>query len=623
MNVNFHLNKILSISLVAMLLATTCVVVDMTENDEEIDDSDAFGIGTLALCVGVSLLVGYLWGSNSGDNTASEIEKAMTEEQANALFDTLNAYNEMATQCLGVDGETWAFTDSYWSRLVELQVATDWVANSTIDYDKIINTTAVRDNISAAYYNWQSILDESFYSLKDIETEWANADYQNLSFGWGYDTTTPTVILDGSASMYTDFLTKAVATTNNNSVYIDTELPDDDNSVLSKVVYATQTGTLYDSDGNVAMNLSVGANSISSLESGIYTLSNGTYYGSFMSVAVESATITGAIVCVSGVDMSNGTNYADSEYLFVNTNGTDLTVTDINGTATTYTSFGYTVSYNGTTLLTDLSDLVIAWNERIGVFNDTIGAVKQVIQTEWTLFDTVGSASSSVSVSALLPDLTSYNMTDEQRYALTVALLSQMSEWYYENENALDLSNVEVSAESLDLVCYGNITANGTTYTNVVFTPYCYNSDLTLLTDGTTKWNQTGIALIWGTVDSETDWDGTISMNDMDVVTLGNGDKLNITNIVYDGKSVDFVTLNVKEISKVTASFSGNSDPTKIPGVADLTGLLQIALCGIAVAVGLFGFTIRDPRLILIAIVLGLAGYFFADGIATIILGVI
>ena len=161
-------------------------------------------------------------------------------------------------------------------------------------------------------------------------------------------------------------------------------------------------------------------------------------------------------------------------------------------------------------------------------------------------------------------------MSWEQIYAIYIAYMTQMEDWFYENNGQFDGDNVTLSAESLNLTCRGAIyDANGTMlYDNgTVWTPYVSLDDMTLYAGQNNTMTQPGFIIVWATgVSSLESWDRTLTCVYLPVKA---GYNLSIEEMMYQGELADEVTLTVTTVEFVIYEPGGDITPVQITTQTD------------------------------------------------------
>lgn len=98
------------------------------------------------------------------------------------------------------------------------------------------------------------------------------------------------------------------------------------------------------------------------------------------------------------------------------------------------------------------------------------------------------------------PDPGQLNMSDSQLYAIYIAYMRQAASWY-ENYSSLLPENVNISAQSINLICRGPIyNATGAQVYNAttIWTPYVSIQDDSLTVGENTTFDQPGFIMVWG-----------------------------------------------------------------------------------------------------------------------------
>ena len=508
------------------------------------------------------------------------------------------------TAYMGLDAGTWYYTNSYWNRSVEQIVASEWSETGSFNANATLKKAVVYSNMSALYYNWQALADASYYTERNDRSVWNDMSY-DIQMSWKNFT-------GGSNEIFPDFVSYCVPTDGHDKVYIDNDLPEDVCNETSRVIYVTgATGTLTAEDGTT-YTLSRGRNSIENYPTGIYTLGIGSgYAGSFIPVA-------------GGADLNGAVALNDTgDFVIVTADGDNMMMITSYGSSTPVTSFGYVITHGSenTVIEVDMNGTLVSWNNLISEFENTVSKTTTTGSNAWKLFDTLGEASQLVSVSAIMPDIENLDLTNDQIYALSLLSMIEMSEWYDRTASRMDVSDLYMSAESLELKCHGKILdgAGNTLADDVIFTPFNYIRDQQISSTKDTVWTQPGVAVVWATGPMSS-WDGNTNTSAMRIVTLTEGCTLQIDSMTYRGETIENLTLEIRQMQKMlTDIYSPHTEPPELPTFADWTIYVKIAFMLIGVVILMLGIYTRNFWIMLLGGIVAGVGWIFGGNIANLL----
>lgn len=505
---------------------------------------------------------------------------------------------------MGLDAGTWYYTNSYWNRSVEQIVASEWSETGSFNANATLKKAEVYSNMSALYYNWQALADASYYTERDDRSVWERMSY-DITMSWKN-------FSGGTNEIFPDFVSYCVPTADNNMVYIDNNLPEDACNETSRVIYVTgTTGTLIAEDGT-SYTLSRGRNSIEGYPSGFYTLSTGAgYAGSFIPVS-GGAKLSGAVALVDTGD-----------FVIIVPEDDGLLMVTSYDSSSPVSSFGYVITHGSedTVIEVDMTGTLVSWNDMISEFENTVSKTTTTGNNAWNLFDTLGEASQLVSVSAIMPNIENLDLTDDQIYAVSLLSMIEMSEWYNRTASRMYVSDLYMSAESLELKCHGKILdgAGNTLADDIVFTPFNYVRDQQISSVRDTVWTQPGVAIVWaaGPLSS---WDGNTDTSAMRIITLTEGCTLQIDSMTYRGDAVENLTLEIRQMQKMlTDIYPSHPDPPEPPTFADWTIYAQIVFLLLGAIIFAAGMYFRNFWIMLIGAVVAGLGWIYGGNIANLL----
>ena len=216
----------------------------------------------------------------------------------------------------------------------------------------------------------------------------------------------------------------------------------------------------------------------------------------------------------------------------------------------------------------------------------------------------------------LLPDPSQMEgMSWEQIYALYVAYLQNAYEYYQDHADQMNDALVNISGESLKLKVRGailNQTGVQICDNSTVWTPYITTADAHLEL-GYNLWNQGGYAIKWG---SCTDLANFTQAGTVGIISLANGYKFYIQEMMYDNQTVSEVDLTVTTLRLTLVN--GTTPPAPPGTLTDLDWIIghwyYIAILGGIVCLMGAIATRNTPILAagLVLIAAGAIGWFLA-----------
>lgn len=582
------------------------------------DDSDAIApliiAGAWAGSIIATAIAAYWAGNhNSGGGSGIDVD-AENHEQVEDFKLFVDTHFADLQGGMGIDVQTLKWTQMYWDRMAEVEVAERWTAGGDVSghINPIIASSTFSENIGVHYRSWESVIDTPFEKMEDVPALNKANGYDEIEWGIYTDDQRHR----SASTMSVDSGTFVDVKNGGNTVYLSTAGTDIEgvaDAMDSVYVYRAGylEGDFRDVDGNVQhakKYLSPGCYTIRALglTDGYYTLYDGAWIGPFLPAGEDAAQLTGALV----------TRIDGSSYGYVIPRDGGFLYYD-GQTARTVSDFGMYAAYDdrdGHEVYTARSavSLLGSWDALITEYEILAAGVAETIRAQWLLFDTVGSANPASSVTAYVPDMDNLEMSAEQRYA--VALLSQIqnAEWYGSSSSQIPASDVRISESSLQLKCVGTIhdDLGNPVRTDVVFTPMVWLHD-DRISVGTTEWTQKALAIVWGDRGTE-----EFSPSGMSLVYMSPGYRTEVSSMTYMGKDAGAVPLEVKSMDLVLSSFDHVYDPEPMPTDHTADTLLMVLMIVVGAALLFEGVRRGFLPLAAVGIVVIVAGLFFHRQIA-------
>ena len=527
------------------------------------------------------------------------------EQQYNLLM--------VASDLVRNDTQTWKLTDAYLNRAAEIAAGSVWYEGAAFAGDGILEFGGIYDAISTGNLSTQDALDRAVTVSVDLRDEWDATNYGGalqIRLIWDNGGTG-----NATATLHADFCTLATVTGTDNIVYLSQTVGDDASTKNSTIWAYTNAGTITPiAAGSSAIPLAKGANDVSSLPSGFYVLSPGTYGGPFMSsVSEKAAPVKGVmgIVC----DDYYGYAFVSGDKIGINWNGTTVESNtldfEITGCDTPQTSHGSPAA------------LVRSYGEYYDQLTALLFEAAESAQVMWTISAKTHTSNLLLSPSSLIPHLKNVGVDAEQSYAMYVMALDQIGQYNNSYGGVLKDGMTKISAQSLDLYCHGSIYApDGTAIAeNVIFTPYVYLKDWTVYSGQNNTFGQDGMVMVWDAADTAVGWTAASTAGNYQSIVVQKGAYFLADEIIYGGAQVPSLHLDVEEVQRISVFEELDWDRSDAPKVLSASTLIMMIVVELGAIIALIGYIVRMPALIVIGLVVALIGVVASDWIARVALG--
>ena len=606
------------LSVFCAVLVLACPLVIAYDNGVIVEESEAIApvimlVGAIIVFV-VTAYATYSLATEFGSDpppegtTDDSVNATLRELQAQLVTSNYDTASGIWSQLAVNDAQLWSFIESYFDSQAETAVASLWSDTSDYDGDRVQELSSFITNSIIYNYNITSAWNEFVQSWSGYRDYWAaDAAYDSMvaSFDWdGYSWTS-----DGVFSA--ELMRFVTPTQTSDRVYIDVVGSDEEG-------WRDRTNSMYSIGGAGSLtsvstgrtySLSEGENDLLDLgvTSGWYELGTGaTYAASNISGSVSADGLMPSACML----LRNGSDYA-----YVYESGGSCVIVR-NGQSTVTSALGLSVDYDnadgdrvdGGTV--DLVQVLAAYTDVSDALNHAALSVNYAGETAWDVYDALGQSSALIKPSSITAGTqTDVPLTSEQASVMYIAAMQQLAEMGQD----VTTDGIQISPESMDLYCYGDIYYEGVLIAeDAVYTPYVY-SDATLSV-GSDVMNVNGIAMVWATdVPSLEEWDGVTSNST--IVSIS-GATLDIRNIVSDGTETSSVDLEVSSMERLGLIGFDVPEPPPTPETVDIVPLVQIILILLGAIVAVVGLFVRNPWLVVIGIVVAVAGYFLAGFIA-------
>jgi len=547
----------------------------------------------------------------AGDNDAIKAYARNVDAQRSAE----QQYNLLmvASDLVRNDAQTWKLTDAYLNRAAEIAAGSVWYEGAKFDADGILEFGGVYDSVSTGNLNTQDVLDRAVTVSVDLRDEWDATNYGGtlqIQLIWDNGGTG-----NAATTLHVDFCTLAVVSGTDNVVYLSQTVGDDASPENSTIWAYTNAGTITPiAAGSSAIPLTKGANDVSSLPSGFYVLSPGTYGGPFMSsVSENAAPVKGVmgIVC----DDSYGYAFVSGDKIGINWNGTTV---DSNTLDFEITGCDEPQNSHGSP-----AALVRSYGEYYDQLTTLLYEAAESAQVMWTISANTHTSNLLLSPSSLIPHLKNVGVDAEQSYAMYVMALDQIGQYNSAYGGVLKDGMTKISAQSLDLYCHGSIYApDGTAIAeNVIFTPYVYLKDWTIYSGQNNTFGQDGMVMVWDAAVTAVGWTAASTTGNYQSIVVQKGAYFLPDEIIYGGAQVPSLHLDVEEVQRISVFEELDWDRSDAPKVLSASTLIMIIVVELGAIVALIGYIVKMPALIVIGLVVALIGVVASDWIARVALG--
>lgn len=164
-------------------------------------------------------------------------------------------------------------------------------------------------------------------------------------------------------------------------------------------------------------------------------------------------------------------------------------------------------------------------------------------------------------------------MSWQQIYAIFLAYMTQIDDWFESHNAPFDMSSLNITAESLLLLCRGAIfnSTGAMIYNNqTIWTPYISLEDMMLYCGQNNTLTQPGFIIIWGSAAQLAGFDRPTTAV---YVPTSEGYDLYIEEMTYNGTQVTEQALTVTSLNFVIYGIDGGITPPQ--GLSDLDWLLS------------------------------------------------
>ena len=617
----------LMVGLLVLAVPFTVAVAD----DEQVEETDAIvpfviiaaGYGVKALVasfIGGAIVGGALVAAVNQDTGPDEDETRRVEAQlmAQALMTGVPLYvNSMENYA-----NIWALTGEHWVRQAEISAASAWSIGAEYDANLIMDTSRIYYNDAIMMANATNQFNEQMTLMNEHVGEWNDSEVaqyygdgkMKLQFEFWNDSVTASSDDRFTARMGTVIRDVGAG---NNAVYY-----------AGGPVYVDKAATLTGSKGNVE-NLNAGWNWIEDPDTyqyaDIYTVQ-----------ARDGGTVTIFSSSMTSVVTTDEYRSASPQVALAVTCGDDVMIVSYDRSTSTLTNGSVTrPAYsdgvaNGLKICIladgnepveqDITDILIQYANLQSAISITQTRANTSAMAVWSIYNDAGSASAYLTT-LMVPD-TYQNITfnEAQKRVITILAMDQLAEYWNAYGGDVKTSEYRMTLDSMSLYCRGSVSIPGTDgssekyYDDVIYTPIFYQ-DQSLRSGMTNTIDQNGFIVVWGDGRSLSNYDGSYSNDELDLIFVDSGAELGITEMRNGNEMISDITLDAAEVDWIDAQEMEDFDPYD-PDYSDLGELIRLIFILIGAGILIYGAYNRSIPWILVGAAVILVGFVFADTIA-------
>lgn len=581
------------------------------------------------------LIGSWIGGENDPDDISDpdSVDEYAQMVKSQSIIKMINVVSSLSSKLVSNDKETWALTESYLNRMAEISASTLWNEDANVnlqDPNAILTYAGIYDLIAKGNGNTQSALDWGMYHSMDVLTELSQNKqqlYKDISAGFVWNGHTNDYRTNTHMTLNFETICQ-VTSSQYSTVYLDLDY-------LSNLDMSTggteSAGMIYSDGGAIRSSESTEWTSIvdgklpiqtlidAGCKSGWYQLQEGhTYAGPFYpSMNANSAPCSGGAVLIFGDNIGyitiqngalhmayNGQNDVDIGY---------LTVSYDYGQESLYTGGGVNGNYYKSLGENDtiLKELISAYAAYYAQLYERLSSASNAAHLMWRIQGEARSSNIFLSPSSVLPQVEELGYDEDVAYILYRAALDESAQWYETYGKVMEDGQLTLSQESLKLTFTGSvydrnkekISANDTS-----FIPVVYLKDY-VLTEGYNEFSE-GAGLLIG-----------VQTGSIYHLTAGSYFTVDDGGITYNGKAVESITLHVKSIEEIGIHNLNKPTDPPVPTTYDGNVLIMIIIVEFAIIIGLLGVIVRNPIVIIVALVIAVLGIVFSPAIADLVLG--
>lgn len=618
--------RIIALSFVLIMLAVPFTAVQLQDDSE---DSDANPVVSGALHAGrfiakhwkqiAAFLLGFDIGWNANDilnpdpgDDPDELRKEEARLLARSLADGTSQYANALNNYQNV----WGLTSEHWIRQAELASSAYWRPGSSYSPYDTLTCSSAYYNSAVMLVNATNQINEQFSVVTDHVGEWNASEYagyygdgrMRLEFSIG-----PSSVSVDASDGFTARMGQVVGHGNDRTVK-------DGHTAVYYVggpVYASADATMTGANGLV-YTLKAGWNeNLPDVESwegyNVYRLTPGvTYFGNFMYVLeADSARVEGGLMITSCSDAmivsSDGRSLYDGTRSYGDPGGFRLSVIPQNASDRQDS---------------DITSMMIHYAELVGRIDSVLSKANQAARVVWDIYDDAGSASMYLTTLNVPDTYENVMLTDEQKRLLVTLYMDQLSAWWSDSDGLVKKENYRLTQDSMSLYCRGTLTMKGadgsgsascTVYEGVAFMPVFYRT--TALRTGVQEVQSQCFVLVYGECPSLSGFDSA-SYKDCELLYLGPGSSLGISEMYHDGRPVSEIELKATQVDYIEAEDMDRFSPVEPNPGDDMAELLRLVFLILGGACTVYGLGRGNPVPAVVGLILIAFGLIASEPLA-------
>lgn len=617
---------------VVLVMPLTCIAV-VSDDDDDVDGNPvaAAGWGARAaaylakhwkeiLFLVTGIQIGWDLNEALSPDEGTDADQ-LRRDEAIALSAAFVAGFPSIANAMANYTNIWGLTQEHWTRQAELTSSIEWTKGASYSPYAAMTLSSTYYNSAVMLVNATAQINELLDTISEHIGSWNGSDVSQY-YGDGkmllkVSVGGSSVSADSSDSFHAA-LGSIVGSGNDrvvaegrNAVYF-----------VGGPVWASSSAVMTGANGNV-IHLQPGWNVFPDGDSwdgyNVYRLTPGVqYFGNFMYVLESDAAPTQTGLFVSGGDgemivTCDGTRLYDGSGIHIISSGGSLNISVVPQNREDARS-------------EDITAMLVNYAGLNSEIDRVIAEANRCARTVWGCYDSAGSASEYLTTLTVPDTYMDVELTDAQKRMIVSLSMDQLSSWWLEHDGEIKSADYRMTQDSLSLYCLGDITVRGVgsdggmrckVYEGVAFTPVFYRS-MTLENGRSNTLDTHGFVLVYGQRSSLSGFEA-VDYDDCELVFVGSGSVLGISEMRYGGEYVDSVNLKSTEVDWIDADDMGDWG-TPTPSEDDgIVGIIRLVLVLLGAALLVYGAVRGRPVAIIAGIALIGVGWFLAEPIETMI----
>lgn len=605
-----------------VLLVGFTVMIDEQEEEVEVEALGALGGFVIGFVAGAFAMEMYhiMKALTSTDN-----EELSREGETNVLFTFLFSGSQDYANNLSQNATIWPLTNDHWIRQAELAASALWKPDTEYDssvYTDVLEATGIYFNLGQMIDNMTAQLNAHWQEITERVKLWNSEEFSDI---YGNGKMTISLVLESVGKERVVDVSGGGDFDLRTGVVLDDVSSGQNKAWLSGGdLYASEACTI--TNGTTSYNLKKGWNPLpdtTEFDYGVYTFAEGvTYCGNIVSLLdPEGATGKAGIVFIA-----DGEEVVVTVSQMIDTGDKYKPSCDVTDGNQNYDTVNLRVSpeESENTQNVDISDILARSQMLLQVLDMTLTEMNSSAGAVWDIFSSAGQATPYLTT-LMVPEI--YNnmaLTQEQKEMITALAMQQLYEYWDRYGTDAVKEGYEMTFDSLTLFCRGNVviddlTVDGETqtrqleYKDVIFTPI-FGYDMTLTT-GRNSIEGTGFVMIWAKDQSLSTFNVS-DTNTAELLWIGDGATLEISNIKYSGEYVNSVKLDASNIEDI------DPDLVTLPEIInpnpdnELDELIRLIFVVIGVLMMVYAISSSNWKWLILGLALIVIGFLVAEPLA-------